>query len=337
MGNASDRRSTSTSSAASATAGRTGDANAGAASAALRGMDYEAGRDSLRPQRPLSTTAPGPTTYKVAPGDTLSKIAARFLSDPGRWREIWRANPLAIPDPNALQVGVVIQIPDGGAAAARATHPEMPAAPEGDEGMAPDGAQAKGTTQTEQKMARIYNGKAKVVQAQASALGIETGVAAAVLAVESSGGAHSDGKLTIRFEKHIFKNRAGKSVYVRHTGAQSNEYDALMRAIEIDEKAAYESISMGAPQIMGFNAPTLGYGSAKEMFMEFQRSERAQVVGMLEFIRNNRLLLKAARAKDWARFAKYYNGPDYADNAYDTKLKQAYEAWNKVTKGLPYR
>ena len=333
MGNARDQRSTNTSATSSAAATAT---SAGAASAALRGMDYEAGRDSLRPQRAPSTAAPGPTTYKVAPGDTLSRIAGRLLGDPGRWREIWQANPQAIPDPNALQVGVVIQIPDGGALAARPTHPEMPPPPSDDEGMAPDGAQARGQTQTEQKMARIYNGKAKIIQSQAAAIGVETGVAAAVLAVESSGGAHSDGKLTIRFEKHIFKDYTGKSVYVRHTGAQSNEYDALMRAIAIDEKAAYESISMGAPQIMGFNAQTLGYGSAKEMFEEFQRSERAQVVGMLEFIRTNRLLLKAAKAKDWAKFANYYNGPDYATNAYDIKLKEAYEAWKKVTKGLPY-
>jgi hypothetical protein len=29
--------------------------------------------------------------------------------------------------------------------------------------------------------------------------------------------------------------------------------------------------------------------------------------------------------KDWAKFARGYNGPGYAQNAYDVKLAQAYE------------
>jgi hypothetical protein len=30
------------------------------------------------------------------------------------------------------------------------------------------------------------------------------------------------------------------------------------------------------------------------------------------------------KAKDWAGFARYYNGPEYKKNAYDTKLAAAY-------------
>jgi hypothetical protein len=30
------------------------------------------------------------------------------------------------------------------------------------------------------------------------------------------------------------------------------------------------------------------------------------------------------KAKDWAKFAKLYNGPNYAINKYDIKLEAAY-------------
>lgn len=33
--------------------------------------------------------------------------------------------------------------------------------------------------------------------------------------------------------------------------------------------------------------------------------------------------------KDWAAFAKGYNGPEYAVNKYDVKMKDAYERYAK--------
>ena len=46
---------------------------------------------------------------RVTVGDTLERIAARAYGDPGRWREIARANH--IDDPRSLQVGVELVIP----------------------------------------------------------------------------------------------------------------------------------------------------------------------------------------------------------------------------------
>ena len=47
---------------------------------------------------------------------------------------------------------------------------------------------------------------------------------------------------------------------------------------------------------------------------------------MVREIRRNKLELKLA-AHDWAGFARGYNGPGYAQNAYDTKLAAAYRKW----------
>jgi nucleoid-associated protein YgaU len=56
-------------------------------------------------------------TYAVKKGDTLSTIAAQFLGDRNRWREIAAANPGIAPD--ALKPGQVVVLPAGCRAAAK--------------------------------------------------------------------------------------------------------------------------------------------------------------------------------------------------------------------------
>ncbi len=48
-----------------------------------------------------------PDRYIVRPGDTLWAISARFLKHPGRWKEIWHANP-QIKNPNLIYPGDII-------------------------------------------------------------------------------------------------------------------------------------------------------------------------------------------------------------------------------------
>jgi hypothetical protein len=198
-----------------------------------------------------------------------------------------------------------------------------------DKSLAPKGPQAVGKTPLEKAMADVYNTKGQFIQDEAAKLGIETGVAAACLMCESGGAGYVGGKLKIRFEPGIFKGFTGKYVTDSHS-SQAAEYDAFERAQHVHKARAFESISMGAAQIMGFNASTIGYGSAKEMFDEFQASEKAQLAGFFSFVASQRVLVKAARGKDWGTFAYHYNGPGYKANAYDTKLASYYAAWNKV-------
>ena len=43
------------------------------------------------------------------------------------------------------------------------------------------------------------------------------------------------------------------------------------------------------------------------------------------------LFVPLSKEHDWAGFARKYNGPGYAENAYDQKLKNAYENFkNKI-------
>lgn len=50
-------------------------------------------------------------TYRIRSGDTLGKIAARYLGKASAWRRIYTLNRRAIGSPNRLKVGTKIKIP----------------------------------------------------------------------------------------------------------------------------------------------------------------------------------------------------------------------------------
>jgi len=53
-----------------------------------------------------------PDFYTVKNTDTLSKIATRFYSDPGKWRSIYKANTDRIKNPDLLVAGLQIRLPE---------------------------------------------------------------------------------------------------------------------------------------------------------------------------------------------------------------------------------
>ncbi len=50
--------------------------------------------------------------YKVQPGDTLSKIAKKFLGDPNKYQQIVQSNRDTIKDPDKINVGQTIKLPN---------------------------------------------------------------------------------------------------------------------------------------------------------------------------------------------------------------------------------
>ena len=47
----------------------------------------------------------------------------------------------------------------------------------------------------------------------------------------------------------------------------------------------------------------------------------------VRFIQADPRVLRALRGKDWAAFARIYNGPNYAANKYDTKLADVFKQY----------
>jgi nucleoid-associated protein YgaU len=63
------------------------------------------------PVAPAAAQAASATTYEVKAGDTLSGIAKRFLGDANDYMEIFNGNKDQLSDPDKIQPGQVLKIP----------------------------------------------------------------------------------------------------------------------------------------------------------------------------------------------------------------------------------
>ncbi len=202
-------------------------------------------------------------------------------------------------------------------------------------------AQAEGTT--EAAVARTWNIYGGLLGRLADLLSIPVDVVVGVLIAESGGAAFgADGRMIIRFENHIFWRYWGQanatifdqhftfdrssvarawrghqwrpdtdSAWVDFHGNQALEWNVFTFARSLDDTAALLSISMGAPQIMGFNFKRLGYESVQQMFSRFSSSAHAQIVGIFDFVKGasaTSTAIQALQRRDYLTFAGIYNG-----------------------------
>ncbi|HYX21740.1 MAG TPA: LysM peptidoglycan-binding domain-containing protein [Thermoanaerobaculia bacterium] len=77
--------------------------------------DVVSGSSSTAPS-PSSASAEGnaPTDrmYIVQSGDSLSKISKKFYGDPNKWKRIFEANRDVVKNPDVIQPGWTLRIPD---------------------------------------------------------------------------------------------------------------------------------------------------------------------------------------------------------------------------------
>ena len=64
-----------------------------------------------QPQAASSPAASGSRTYKVQPGDTLSKISKDFYGDANKYQQIFEANQDKLESPDKIRVGQELVIP----------------------------------------------------------------------------------------------------------------------------------------------------------------------------------------------------------------------------------
>jgi hypothetical protein len=170
--------------------------------------------------------------------------------------------------------------------------------------------------------------------AAADLVGVDVNALWTVVTVETTGcGFLPDRRPRILFERHIFSARSNHRFDTTHpdiSGPPGNygqpgahQYDRLLEAIACDRRAALESASWGIGQIMGFNAALAGARDAEDLVQRMQRHEDEQMLGMASFIRASGMHSSLQR-RDWAAFARAYNGPNFAINRYDQKLASAY-------------
>ena len=173
-------------------------------------------------------------------------------------------------------------------------------------------------------------------------LDVEVSALKAVQEVETGGrgGFFAPGKPAILFEGHIFWSQLKKKgiapekrvpgneniLYPKwekgHYKGGIGEYDRLEQARKIDREAADASASWGMFQIMGFNFAACGETSVASFVKAMCESELKQLLLSARFIKASGMH-QALQQKNWAEFARRYNGPAYAQNRYDEKLAAA--------------
>lgn len=180
------------------------------------------------------------------------------------------------------------------------------------------------------------------IEAAAATLGVEVAAILAVNEVETKGtGFLPDGRPVILFERHQMYRLLGEAgqdadalaarypaiINPKRGGyvGGATEHSRLGTAMGIDQDCALQSASWGQYQIMGFNYRACGFDTPSAFVAAMRESESRQLEAFTMLIAAEPAWHKALKAKKWADFAKLYNGPDYRDNAYDTKLARAYE------------
>lgn len=181
----------------------------------------------------------------------------------------------------------------------------------------------------------------------AEELGVEVAAIKAVVEIEagkSHNGFWSENKPVINFDLAMFRRMAAKNKVslgnaaknypvifsrpntARYGSQQAAQQARLDAARTVHDLSGIEGTFWGMFQIGGFNWKKCGANSPDEFVELMSRSERDQLELFAHFITNTGLL-KHLQNKNWAAFARGYNGPGYAKRGYHTRMASAYSKY----------
>ncbi len=209
----------------------------------------------------------------------------------------------------------------------------------------------------EKTAATTWNNYGGLIKTISDELEIEVESALAVLCVESGGNGFKNGRMTIRFENHIFYMYWGKKneekyntffdynrdkrreehkyrstpegEWVKGHTSQDVEWETFEFARTVSEREAIYSISMGAPQIMGFNYKSIGYASPQEMFKYFNKDIRYHLLALFDFCKYKPERITYLQEKDFYKFSEQYNGKT-APGKYEIRIKEYYDIFKNI-------
>lgn len=173
-------------------------------------------------------------------------------------------------------------------------------------------------------------------EAVATELGVEWQALAAIAEAESGplGGFAADGRPIILFERHLFSRKTNSrfdasnpNISNRTAGGyprtQAERWAQVREAFALDPEAALQSVSYGRYQMLGQHFASMSMPDARSYVALLARSERDQLNAFAAFLRANNMVDEIQR-RDWAGFARLYNGPAYAQSQADTRIANAY-------------
>ncbi len=176
-------------------------------------------------------------------------------------------------------------------------------------------------------------------------LEVEVAAIKAIVEIETGKthkGFHAEGLPVINFDQAMFKRAAARrginlSKYkssealkplniAKYGNQQAAQQARLDAAMAIDSIAAIESTFWGMFQIGGFNWKLCGAPSRADFVDMMSQSEYDQLRLFADYMRNTGLLTHLQK-KNWAAFARIYNGPSYAARGYHTRMAAAYRKY----------
>ena len=108
------------------------------------------------------------------------------------------------------------------------------------------------------------------------------------------------------------------------SGHALKEWTQLVNARKSNAQGANMGTFWGMFQIGGFNYKLCGCSDVDEFVRVMSESEFSQLELFAKFI-TNAGMLPDLRKKNWAGFARKYNGASYARRGYHTRMAAAYK------------
>lgn len=171
----------------------------------------------------------------------------------------------------------------------------------------------------------------------ADELKVETAAIKAVVQIEAGAqmkGFWAPGVPVVNFDRSMYNrfraktaSKGGKKdakVPAGLKGYALKEWTELVNARKVNWQGANMGTFWGMFQIGGFNYRTCGCKTVDEFVELMSRSELDQLELFAIFLENTGMV-EDLRKKNWAGFARKYNGASYARRGYHTKMAAAYK------------
>ena len=178
----------------------------------------------------------------------------------------------------------------------------------------------------------------------AEELGVEIAAIKAVVLIEAGKqmkGFFAPGVPVINFDRSMYRSQAPRAknkkgdksakVPAGLSGYALREWTQLVNARKVNSDGANMGTFWGMFQIGGFNYKQCGCSDVNEFVRIMSESEFSQLELFAKFITNTGML-SDLKAKNWAGFARKYNGASYKRRGYHTKMAAAYRKFKSEAK-----
>lgn len=171
----------------------------------------------------------------------------------------------------------------------------------------------------------------------AEELGVEVAAIKAVVSIEAGShmrGFAAPGVPIVNFDASMYKTYGPKAPDKKGdpnakvpdglSGSQLKKWTRLTNAMKQNAEGAMMGTFWGMFQIGGFHYKKCGCKDVREFVRVMSESEFSQLELFAKFITASGML-PDLKSKNWAGFARKYNGASYAKKGYHTKMANAYK------------